>query len=96
MSDSRDHVGVGVAMGCAVQVGFFILGIVAALATSSSTKFSNVVAVSWGVTQWIALVPLILHERSAGRPRRVTGLIIAGCIGILLSSACASLMIFGK
>ena len=95
MNDPRDHVGVGIAMGCAVQIGFFVLGILASLALSSSGKLSDVAAVSWGVTQWIALVPLILNERSAGRPRRVTGLIIAGCIGVLLSSACASL-IFSK
>jgi len=52
---------------------------------------STVILTSWGITQWIALVPLILRERSKGNPNIAKGLVVTGCVGVLLSSACAGL-----
>jgi hypothetical protein len=54
--------------------------------------FAYVVLLSVGFVQWIALVPLILHQRRMNHPRTVQGIIIAGVIGVLLSSACAGLL----
>ncbi len=42
---------------------------------------------SWGLTQWIAIIPMIISNQKKGRRKNVQGLIIAGCIGVLLSSA---------
>jgi len=46
---------------------------------------------AWGVTQWIALAPLILRQKSKGHPKTVQGMIISGCLGTLLGSACAAM-----
>jgi hypothetical protein len=48
--------------------------------------------VGWGVAQWIVLLPLILYQRAKGRPDTVRGLIVAGCLTLLLSSFCAALV----
>jgi hypothetical protein len=95
-SDPRDDAVDGFAIGCACQIVFFLLGMAGAFAINSSERLPNMLAASWGITQWIALVPLILKQRAKGRTRMVNGLIISGCIGVLLSSACASLMIYGN
>jgi hypothetical protein len=78
-------------MGCGLQVAFWFLGLLAAMSTKG--KLSNFIFLSWGVTQWIALGPLIWKQRSKGYPNRVQGLIIAGCLGVLLSSACGAMFL---
>jgi hypothetical protein len=96
MKDSRP---IGCLMGCACQIGFFAVGGVlaslASIANSSTLPYSarEVLFLSWGVTQWIALVPLIRSERAVGHSKTVQGMLISGCLGLLLSSACASAMI---
>jgi len=89
--DSRDHIGVGCALGCAVQIGFAIVGMVVAVAVGGNT-LSNIIFLSSAVTQWIGLVPLIMHQRSIGHPKTVQGIIIAGCLGMLLCSACGAML----
>lgn len=78
-------------MGCAWQLIFGIFGFV--LAASFQGKLASFLFASWGVTQWIAIGPLIWRERSQGYPNRVTGLIIMGCLGVLLSSACGAMFL---
>jgi hypothetical protein len=90
-SDSRDHIGVGCALGCAVQIGFAVVGMLVAVAIGQNT-WSNIIFLSSAVTQWIGLVPLILHHRAIGRRRTVQGIIIAGCLGMLLCSACGAML----
>jgi hypothetical protein len=92
---SNDTVALGCLMGFGTTVAFAILGVVAALTVDSAGhgKLSDYLFVSWGVTQWMGLLPLISNERSKGRKNRVKGLIIAGCLGLLLSSACASILL---
>lgn len=48
--------------------------------------------VGWGVAQWLVLLPLILYQKSKGRPDTVRGLVVAGCLTLLLSSFCAALV----
>jgi hypothetical protein len=90
-SDPRDHIGVGCALGCAVQIGFALVGMLVAVSVGND-KISNIIFLSSAITQWIGLVPLILHHRAIGRRRTVQGIIIAGCLGMLLCSACGALL----
>lgn len=90
-SDPRDHIGVGCAMGCGVQVVFLGLGLLISMNLRSNND-STLAAMSFGVTQWIALIPLILNERAKGRTRRITGMLIIGCLGVLFSTACGSML----
>lgn len=53
-------------------------------------RFGCWLLVSWGVTQWLAIGPLIWQQRSQGYRNRVVGLIMVGCLGLLLSAACGS------
>ena len=89
--DPRDHIGVGCAMGCGVQLAFLAVGLLISVNLRSNTD-STLAAMSFGVTQWIALIPLVLNERAKGRPKRVTGLLITGCLGVLLSTACGAML----
>jgi hypothetical protein len=89
--DPRDHIGVGCAMGFGVQLAFLAVGVLIAMNLRSDTAVTAV-GLSFGVTQWIALIPLILNERAKGRPRRVTGMLIIGCLGVLASTACGYLL----
>jgi hypothetical protein len=85
-----DNVLVGCGLGCLCQIGFLFLGFMAA--GMSRGRFGNWLAVSWGVTQWLAIGPLIWQQRSQGYRNRVVGLIITGCLGLLLSAACGSVL----
>jgi hypothetical protein len=82
-------------MGFGASVAFALLGVLAGFAVDSGGhgKLSDYLMVGWGVTQWIGIIPLIVNERKKGRKNRIKGLIIAGCIGVLLSSACASILL---
>jgi hypothetical protein len=92
---SNDTVLVGCLMGCGTSVAFALLGLLAGLTVDSGGhgKLSDYLIVGWGVTQWIGIIPIIMSQRRAGNKNRVKGLIIAGCIGVLLSSACASILL---
>jgi hypothetical protein len=86
-----DNIGVGCAMGCGMQLALaFFAGMIASMV--GSDKVSNFIFLSSAVTQWILLVPLILHQRAAGYTSRVQGIIIAGCLGVLLCSACGAML----
>jgi hypothetical protein len=88
----------GCLTGCAVQIGFFALSGIFMFAFDSQlgaaglAKYENWIFMSWGLTQWIAIVPMIVSNQKKGRRKNAQGLIIAGCIGVLLSSACASML----
>jgi hypothetical protein len=86
---------VGCALGCACQIFFMLVG----LAINSMTgagKISESLVVGWGFTQWIGVAPLIFHHKEEGHPRTVQGLLISGCLGVLLSSACAGMFLLTK
>jgi hypothetical protein len=87
-SKPGDNLIFGCGLGCLTQLIFIVLGVLIASQGNGSSKMAMTIACSWGVTQWIALIPLILVQRANGRPRTVQGLVITGCIGVLLSSAC--------
>jgi hypothetical protein len=96
----NNTVPVGFAIGCTCQFGFLILGgAIASLASitdSRSIPFAarEVLFLSWGITQWIALIPLIMSQRASGNRKTAQGMLISGCLGVLLSSACAGMMIY--
>jgi hypothetical protein len=86
----RGHIILGVLLGFVCQIGFVILGMLAGwFIANSTTKGLVFMFSSWGVTQWIALIPLIRQHNKKGRTRTAQGLIVIGCLGLLLSSACA-------
>jgi hypothetical protein len=82
----------GCLFGCLWQAGLVIVSLLAANCIRSS-KLAGVLIVSWGLTQWIALIPLILQQRAKGYPRTVQGILITGCIGFLLCSLCGATFI---
>jgi hypothetical protein len=90
---SGDSVGRGCLYGCLCQIGFIGFGSLAAVGLKGG-NLQSALFVSWGVTQWIALVPLIWQQKGKEHPRTVQGIIVTGSIGLMLSSACAA-MIFG-
>jgi hypothetical protein len=57
-------------------------------------RFAFGLMAAFGVIQWIGLVPLILKARASERPETALGLIITGCLGLLLSSACGTWLYF--
>ena len=80
----------GFGMGCLTQFVLGLLSLLAAVAgVGSIGKYVVVLAASWGLTQWIIIVPFIMRQRAKGHPKTVRGLLIAGGVGVLLSSACA-------
>jgi hypothetical protein len=87
---SRDSVGRGCLFGFLCQVAFILVSLLAVF-SGRSGNLSVILLASWGVTQWAALIPLILRQRAKGHIETVQGLIIAGCAGLLLSSACAAM-----
>ena len=90
----NDNVFIGCAMGCLCQIVFWLIGFGAAMAMDKHPTPANILYVSFGVTQWIVIAPLIWQQRKRGYRSRVQGLIITGCIGVLLSSACAMMIKF--
>lgn len=86
----------GCAVGFACQIGFWLLGSFLAFQADEHSKWPSILFVSWGLTQWTALVPLILRQKAMNHPNTVQGLLIAGSVGVLLSSACAGMMFLGK
>jgi hypothetical protein len=90
--DPQGHIIAGFGIGCACQIVFLILGL-AVGSMSGNSKYSFMPVVFWGITQWIALVPLILSQRAKGHSQTVAGMLISGCLGLLLSSTCAVLVL---
>jgi hypothetical protein len=78
-------------MGCGVQLAFLAAGLGVAYFLKGGND-STIATMSFGVTQWIALIPLIMKERGAGHIKRVHGMIFTGCLGLLLSTACGSML----
>ena len=88
--DQSDQRFSGLNIGCACQIVFFVLGWAAA--AMAKGKLANAIFVSWGYTQWLAIIPLFVHYHRRHMPKTAQGLLISGCLGILLSSACAAMM----
>ena len=64
------------------------------VAELASIRVSDNGPLVWvGHTQWIGIIPLILQQRGKGRSKVVQDLLITGFIGLLLSSACATMML---
>lgn len=85
-----DNVGVGCLFGLLCQIVFIAIGVFAAIPLRTNGTLIWALA-SWGLTQWLVIGPLIWYHSANGYPRRVKGLILAGCIGVLLSSGCAAM-----
>ncbi len=85
----------GCLMGCGIQL-IFGIGSLLLASTAGLGRFSRILLVSWGLTQWIALVPLILQQQGKGHFSTVTGIEITGFIGVMLCSACAAFTIFSR
>lgn len=78
----------GILVGCLFQILFVLVGFL--LIYFVRGKASILMLSSWGLTQWIAIGPMIWRERANGSSKTANGLIIIGCIGLLLSSGCAA------
>jgi hypothetical protein len=87
---ANDSLGRGCLYGCLCQIAFLALGFIAVF--FSNGKVQDALFVGWGVTQWIGLLPLILHHKGKDHPATVQGLLITGALGVLLSSACAAIV----
>ena len=81
----------GCLMGCAAQIIFFFVGLAASGAMRG--KWGAFAFVSWGITQWIAIIPLIFNADAEGHTSTKQGLLIAGSLGVLLSAACGSMVV---
>ena len=77
----------GCGLGCLSQILFLGPGINIA-AYMKPGRSADLVYLSVGVTQWLAIGPLSLYYRK--KWWTVLGLIFTGMIGLLLCSACAS------
>ena len=80
----------GCGLGCACQALCFAVSLVAL--GMSQGKLGNLLFVSWGLTQWVGILPMYLRYKRESRPRTAQGLLIYGCLGVLLSSACAAMV----
>jgi hypothetical protein len=88
-------VGCGIALLCQIFLG--VLGFFAiATIHKAGMNWAVFALSSWGMTQWIGIVPLIFVMRRDGRKGTAKGLLLMGCIGLLLSSACASVFWGGR
>ncbi len=79
--------GCGLAFLC--QIGAGILSLFS-LALDGNNKLGVILLCSWGLTQWIGIIPLIFRFKAEGKKQTIVGLVIMGSLGLLLSSACAS------
>ena len=86
----EDGILVGCKLGCLSQTAFLLVGLVIAIFLNNR-QGSDLAYLSAGLTQWILIIPLVISHRRKHHPQIVQGLIITGAIGLLLSSACASL-----
>lgn len=88
-------VGCGMALLCQVVLG--VLGFFAiATIHKAGTNWAVFALSSWGMTQWIGIVPAAFSMKRKGMKRTVIGLVLMGSIGLLLSSACASVFWGGR
>lgn len=86
----NDNFILGFAMGCGTTIAS--LAACSLLAFTVNGKASDYAFMSWGVLQWLGLIPLILSQRSKGLKNRAAGIIVSGSITLLVSLACASML----
>src|SRR5689334_1795874 len=86
----NDNFVAGCAMGCGVTLASVAVCVL--IASLVNGKQSDYYFMSWGVVQWIGLIPLILSQRSKGYKNRVAGIVVAGSASLLVSLACASMI----
>jgi hypothetical protein len=77
----------GCGIGCLCQLVFVGIGLVG---LTSQTQVGKFLFVGWGITQWIAMGPLIWKQEEALTKQ---GMIISASIGFILSSACATMLL---
>ena len=95
---SNDRLGTGFGMGCVCLVIFYALSHVVGRTvevTAGPSFVSLSIHYSWGVTQWIAVIPLIRQHQAAGHPLIARGLKVSGFIGLFLSVASAGFLFWG-
>ena len=80
----------GCFQGCLCQIGFFLLA--SLISVVLPEKVGLTLIFSWGITSWIALIPLIRQARAEQRSATATGLLLTGCIGALASTACSPML----
>jgi hypothetical protein len=80
----------GCAMGCAAQLAWLALGGATAYFATGKTQ-DRLFAVTIATT-WITLIPLVIYERSKGYRTSTGGLVLVGCIALLLGGSCAALL----
>jgi hypothetical protein len=75
----------------------FIGVVIMAVAAQSSHRDTAIIgvwiALLWGVTQWILVLPLIVYLRKRGKRETVKGILILSFIGLLFTSICGGLML---
>ncbi len=86
----NDNFFLGCLMGCGGLIGGLIISFIMAMMADGKT--SDYLFMSWGATQWVITLPLILRQRSTNHKNRMWGLIVSGCAGILLCTACAQMI----
>ncbi len=92
---SEGSVGTGCLLGCLCQIGFVLLSLTATVSLGNN-RWGFFAWASWGLTQWIALIPVIRIQRAKEHHATVQGLLIAGSLGVLLCSACAAMGLGSK
>jgi hypothetical protein len=82
----------GCAMGCGWGILALVISIAIAGAADASGKATGWIIGGSGVLQWLGIVPTILSQRQKHCTLTVSGMIVSGCIGLLLSSLCGTML----
>jgi hypothetical protein len=82
-------VGSGCLIGFLIQVLFLVLPLGLSTLGKRYQEYALGTAAMAGITQWVVLGPVIWRQRA--KRKTVKGIVIAGSIGFLLSSACGVL-----
>lgn len=83
-------IGIGLGLGCLTQLAMIFVSYLV-LWRAHIILISNMglfISSGWSIIQWIILIPIIMNQRGKGKTKTAQGLIICGCVAVLLSSAC--------